>query len=81
MKKKCTCGVESHDVPASAGGALAKISEASGFGFVWNVSYGLEPIWLCSNCMQLVQNAWETITRIAGTDNVNLSGIKRREKR
>lgn len=81
MKKRCTCGTESCEIPADVGGSLAKIAEASGFEFVWNVSNGLDAIWLCQPCMKLVRDAWEVITRVAGTDNVNLACVKRRTKK
>lgn len=34
MKKRCTCGIESCEIPGEAGGNLAKIAEATGFEFV-----------------------------------------------
>lgn len=76
MKKtlKCTCGVESCEY--EQGLSVVGIKNTTGFDFVWDMSNGLTPVYLCPSCMTTVRDAWDTIKRIAGTRYVNLACLE-----
>jgi len=50
---KCNCGAEhTGDYPGESMGARR---QRSGWSYVWNVSSGLAPIWLCPECAAKVR--------------------------
>ena len=69
----CTCGKVSCEFEQT--GRVTEISRLTGFKFIWNISNGLSPIWLCPNCFLDVKNAYNKIISIVKHNMFSLTGI------
>lgn len=72
---KCPCGACSCELGNTT--SVGARAEETGFGFVWDVSRGLDPLWLCPTCDEIVQEAW---AKIVETTKVESIQIPRRRK-
>lgn len=71
-KLKCTCGVESCEIPKSLYSSINGIAKITNFGFVWDISSGLDAMWFCGNCINIINDAWNEILKITGTPYVQI---------
>ena len=67
----CPCGEKSSDFIYSPN--VGETMARSGFGFVLDVSNGMDTLWLCPACARRVHAAWQEIVRVTGSEFVHVT--------